>query len=320
MLPEGLIFYPDSEPGITRMRCGRGFRYVAADGTGIDRGPERKRLEKMAVPPAYERVWMSPLENGHLMATGFDARSRKQYRYHPEWSTQRSETKYASLAQFGRALPAIRRRVARDLGSEAGELDFALAAAATLIDRLALRVGNEAYARENGSYGALTLKRRHVRLASDAIRLNFTAKGGIKVRRVIADRRLVRVLEKARDLPGARLLTWTDEDGTPRTISSGALNRYLAEAGGCEGFTAKTFRTWAGTLAAFGVAEAGGASIKAMADAAAARLHNTPTVSRNSYIHPTVIALAGTTPELPPGLGIAGLTAPENRLLAFLEA
>jgi DNA topoisomerase-1 len=320
MFPEGLVFYPDSEPGIARMRRGRGFSYLAPDGTHIDRGPERVRLERMAVPPAYERVWMSPLANGHLMATGYDARERKQYRYHPDWSLQRSETKYASLAEFGRALPAIRRRVARDLAADAGDPEFALAAATTLIDRLALRVGGEGYARENGSYGALTLKRRHVRLAGEAIRLNFTAKGGKKVRRVVADKRLLRVLEKARDLPGASLLAWTDDSGRPRSVSSGALNAYLAEAGGCEGFSAKTFRTWAGTLAAFGVAEAGGASIRAMSDAAAERLHNTPTIARTSYIHPSVIALAGSEPELPPGLGLSGLTAGENRLLAFLEA
>jgi DNA topoisomerase-1 len=318
-LPAGLVWYPDSAPGISRRRHGRGFSYVAADGTRIDRGPERLRLEGMAVPPAYERVWMSPLANGHLMATGYDARERKQYRYHPDWAAQRAETKYASLPEFGRALPAIRRRVARDLAADAGEPEFALAAAATLIDRLALRVGGEGYARENGSYGALTLKRRHVRLADEAIRLSFTAKGGRKVRRVVADKRLMRVLEKARDLPGASLLAWTDEQGAAHSVSSGALNRYLAEAGGCEGFSAKTFRTWAGTLAAFGVAEAGGASIRAMTEAAAARLQNTPTVARTSYIHPSVIALAGSAPDLPPGLGLNGLSAAENRLLAFLE-
>jgi DNA topoisomerase-1 len=319
MMPADLVYYPDSSPGILRERRGRGFSYIAPDGTRIDRGLERSRLEAMAVPPAYERVWMSPLETGHLWATGYDQRERKQYRYHPEWSSHRSETKFASLPAFGRALPSIRRRVARDLSHEAGEPEFALAAAVTLIDRLSLRVGGEGYARENGSFGALTLRRGHVRLVGPSIRLNFTAKGGKKVRRTVADRRVMQVLEKARDLSGATLLSWVDEDGKAHAVSSGALNGYLAEAGGCDGFTAKTFRTWAGSLAAFEVAEAGDASIKAMTEAAAERLHNTPAIARRSYVHPSIIALAGEAADLPPGLGIDRLTAAENRMLAFLE-
>ena len=318
--PPGLIYYPDARPGITRRRAGKGFTYIAADGTRIDRGPERARLEKMAVPPAYRQVWMTPIENGHLMATGLDARDRKQYRYHPDWSAARSQTKFASLAAFGRALPAIRRRVGRDLGAEAGEPAFALAAAVTLIDRLSLRVGHEEYAEMNGSYGALTLRRRHVRLQDGTIRLAFTAKGGKKVRRQLSDRTLLRVLGKARDLPGAELLTWVDHDGDVHSVSSGALNAYLAEAGGSEGFSAKTFRTWAGTLAAFCVASDGDATIKAMTAAAAERLHNTPAVARNSYVHPDVIALAGQHPDLPPPVILDRLTVAERRLLAFLEA
>jgi DNA topoisomerase-1 len=322
--PSGLVYYPDERPGITRQRRGRGFSYIAADGTRIDLGPERARLEAMAVPPAYERVWMTPIANGHLLATGFDARDRKQYRYHPDWSAARSETKFAGLAAFGRALPAIRRRVRRDLSAEAGEPDFALAAAVTLIDRLALRVGHEDYAETNGSYGALTLRRRHVRLKDGTIHLAFTAKGGRKVRRRLSDRMLLRVLEKVRDLPGAELLTWCDAEGQLHTLSSESLNQYLASAGAAnqEGvrITAKTFRTWAGTLSAFLVAEAGGASIRMMAEAAAERLHNTPAVARSSYIHPDVIGLAGTVPELPPAVKLPLLTAAEARLLGFLEA
>lgn len=320
MIPADLIYYPDARPGISRRRCGRGFRYIAADGTSIDRGPERERLEKMAVPPAYERVWMTPIPNGHLMATGFDARERKQYRYHPDWAEARSETKFAALPAFGRALSAIRRRVARDLAEEPGELEFALAAAVMMIDRLSLRVGHEDYARQNGSYGALTLRRKHVRFSRGAIRLDFTAKGGKRVRRQLADRSLQRVLEKTRHLPGAELLTWRDRAGSVRNLGSDQLNRYLAEAAKTEGVTAKTFRTWAGTLAAFGVAETGGATIKAMAEAAAERLHNTPTIARTSYIHPRVIDLAGTSDPLPEGLRLDRLSAAEGRLLAFLEA
>jgi DNA topoisomerase-1 len=318
-MPDGLIYYPDDRPGITRRRQGRGFCYLAADGTRIDRGPERERLERMAVPPAYRRVWMSPLPNGHLLATGFDARSRKQYRYHPDWSAARAETKFASLAEFGALLPRIRRRVARDLAAEAGEQDFALAAAVTLIDRLALRVGNEDYLRQNGSDGALTLRRRHLRLGDGRIRLSFTAKGGRKVRRQIGDRRLLGLLEKARDLPGVELLSWLDAEGRPRGLGSAALNRYLAEAAGVEGHTAKTFRTWAGTRAAFLVAEPGGASVAAMARAAAESLYNTPAIARASYIHPKVIGLADGPPLAIDAPRQDRLTGAESRLLAFLQ-
>ncbi|WP_373354756.1 DNA topoisomerase IB [Pseudoroseicyclus sp. CXY001] len=320
-MPDALIYYPDDQPGIRRQRRGKGFSYIAADGTRIDRGPERERLQKLAVPPAYEDVWISPHHNGHLQATGLDTRARKQYRYHPEWAAARSETKFAALAGFGRALPAIRRRISRDLASDAGDRPFALAAAALLIDRLALRVGNDAYLKANGSYGALTLKRRHVRLKDDTLHLSFTAKGGKKVRRKVTDRRLQKVLERARDLPGAELLLWVDAEGNRHRVGSAELNAYLAEAAGdIPGTTAKTFRTWAGTRAAFEVAEAAERlTIKAMADAASEELGNTPTIARNSYIHPAVLGLAERDVALPPGVELSGLHAAERRLLAFLE-
>ncbi|MCB1341333.1 MAG: DNA topoisomerase IB [Pseudooceanicola sp.] len=318
-LPAGLIWYPDSRPGIARRRAGRGFTYTGPDGTTIARGPERDRIEALAVPPAYDRVWISPRANGHLQATGLDTRARKQYRYHAKWSEAQSEQKFSLLPDFGRALPRIRRRIARDLAEEPGAETFALAAALLLIDRLSLRVGNEEYARENGSYGALTLKRRHLRLTRTGLMLNYTAKGGKPVRRRLTDRKLLRVLNTIRDLPGAELLTWTDDTGTPRSLSSSALNNYLSEAGGGD-FTAKTFRTWAGTLAAYEVAETGPASIKALCAAAADRLANTPAVARRAYIHPAVIALAGEAPPAPTPAGLTGLAAAENRLLGFLDA
>lgn len=318
----GLVFYPDSRPGIRRQRCGRGFTYVAPDGTRVPAGPERDRLVALAVPPAYECVWLCPLPNGHLQATGRDVRGRKQYRYHEAWSAARAETKFASLADFGRCLPSLRRRVARDLDTDAGDRSFALAAAVRLIDRLCLRVGNRRYAQLNGSYGVLTLRPRHVRLKDGQISISYTSKGGRKVRRRLSDRALARVLEKARDLPGAELLSWVDEEGTPHRIDSAELNRYIAEAGGGEGFTAKTFRTWAGTLAAFRLVDGGAEpTLTEMAEAAAVVLGNTPRIARASYIHPAVAALAEsggrTLPS--PKRRRAGLSAAENRLLAFLE-
>lgn len=325
-LPEGLIYVSDAMPGITRRRQGKGWSYRAPDGTSIERGPERERLERLGVPPAYERVWMCPLPQGHLQATGFDARARKQYRYHVDWSAHRSGTKFSQLAEFGRHLPSIRARVSRDLKAPPGDPRFALAAAATLIDRLSLRVGGEDYARENGSYGALTLRNKHVKLRDGQIALDFKAKSGQRVRRSLKDRTLLRVLEKASDLPGAELLTWVDDAGEAHALTSTALNAYLDEADGDEAvaFTAKTFRTWAGTLAAFERALAGDKpTVKALAEASAGRLHNTPAVSKASYVHPSVLALAGEAPEalaaLPAGDEVPGLSRLEARLLRFLD-
>lgn len=218
-----------------------GFSYHAPDGRCIKDKAERARLVKLAVPPAYERVWISPYDNGHLQATGFDARGRKQYRYHPLWSEAQAQEKYASLPEFAETLPRIRRRVRRDLKEELGERDFALAAAVAMIDRLSLRVGNQVYAETNRTYGTLTLKRRHLVLRDGKLQASFMAKGGKRVRRQIANRTLMRALEKIRDLPGADLLTWLDEEGQPRSLTSTALNDYIAEAAGTEGFSAKTF-------------------------------------------------------------------------------
>lgn len=323
-LPRGLVYVTDAMPGIRRLRRGRGFSYLAPDGTAIERGPERERLERLGVPPAYERVWLCPLPHGHLQATGFDARARKQYRYHELWSAHRAGTKFDRLVEFGHALPAIRERVARDLRAPPGGTRFALAAAVTLIDRLSLRVGNEEYARQNGSFGALSLRNRHIRLREGEIRLDFRAKSGQRVRRSLRDRRLLRILEKASDLPGAELLTWVDPTGRAHTLSSTQLNDYLDEADGDDdlAFTAKTFRTWAGTLAAYERVEEGDRpKVRDLAEAASQRLHNTPAVARAAYIHPRVLALAGEDPpEVGPGEPVPGLSPSERRLLAFLES
>jgi DNA topoisomerase-1 len=319
MVPADLVYVSDDQPGITRRRRGKGFSYVAPDGTTIARGSERQRLEALAVPPAYEDVWMCPLPNGHLQATGRDARQRKQYRYHQEWAAAQAETKFAGLVDFARALPRLRRRVARDLREDAGERAFALASAVALIDRAAIRVGSADYTKENGSFGALTLRRRHVRLDGSTIRLQFRAKGGMRVRKQMNDRTLARILDKIADLPGAELLSWSDGDGVARALNSTALNGYIAEAAGQDGITAKTFRTWSGTLAAWEVAERGEATIKAMAAAAAERLSNTPAIARSSYVHPAVIALAGEPLQEFEAEDISGLLAAERRLLRFLE-
>ncbi|WP_083545706.1 DNA topoisomerase IB [Sulfitobacter alexandrii] len=314
-----LIYVSDDQPGISRRRRGRGFTYIAPDGTTIARGAERRRLEALAVPPAYEDVWMCTLANGHLQATGRDTRKRKQYRYHPDWAEAQAATKFAGLARFGHALPRLRRRVARDLKEKEGEHIFALACAVTLIDRTAMRVGDPAYTRENGSYGALTLRNRHIELDGDKLHLRYRAKGGKNVRRTMTDRKLAGILDRIGDLPGRELLSWVDADGTAHSVGSADLNAYISDITGEDGVTAKTFRTWAGTLSAFKVAEKGGATIKAMSEAAADTLSNTPTIARNSYIHPDVIALVKSDPLELEGLDQRDLFAAEGRLLRFLE-
>ncbi len=323
-----LVYYPDSQPGIARVRKGRGFSYVAPDGTTISSPDERARLASLAVPPAYRKVWICPKPNGHLQATGFDERERKQYRYHPLWSEFRAQLKFERLPAFARTLPRIRRRLARDLEADPGTQRFALAALVSLIDRMGLRVGNRDYLEENGSYGATTLKRRHLRLLPDRVVLKYRAKGGQRVQQTLKNPRLHRVLQEIDDLPGADLFTWLDAEGAPHPLRSETVNEYLGEISG-EEHTAKTFRTWLGTVRAYQTAEAAGAgrlTVKAMATAAAEQLGNTPTIARNSYIHPRVIALADQDPEerrqklaAAAEARVNGLRGGEAALCAFLE-
>lgn len=318
--PRGLIYFPDTRPGIRRERRGRGFSYLAPDGTRIERGRERQRIEALAVPPAYENVWICPVPTGHLQATGRDARSRKQYRYHPDWTTFRSERKFEHLAEFGHALPSIRRRVSQDLNLDAGEHAFAVAAVVAMIDRLSIRIGHSDYAEENGTFGATTLTSDHLNLADGDLHLAYTAKGNRDVRRKVSNAKLMKTLQALDDLPGAELVTWVDGDGNPRSVKSDEVNRWLREVTGSEHLTAKTFRTWNGSVAALGAARtAEKITIKAMSEAAAERLANTATIARNSYIHPDVIALAEDASALPEeGDPIRGLRGDERRLLKLL--
>ncbi|MGP3696913.1 DNA topoisomerase IB [Rhodobacter sp. NSM] len=328
LVPRGLVYVTDANPGISRRRCGRGFVYRGPDGRLLD-AEEKARVAKLGVPPAYERVWICPVENGHLQATGFDARGRKQYRYHPDWGAWRSQAKYALLPAFGEALPQLRRRVTRDLRAEAGELAFSLAALTMLIDRTWLRVGSSAYAEENRTFGATTLLSRHVKLREGEVRLDFRAKGGKRVRQVLKDRRLHRILQEIEDLPGRNLFTWIDEEGHVRRVASHHVNEYLAEATGLAGASAKTFRTWGGSLAAFAAAREaeGKLTVKMMAEAAADRLHNTPTISRTSYIHPRILGLADLKPDqrvqelaVVTPADLPDLRSDERRMLGFLRS
>ncbi|GAA4217830.1 DNA topoisomerase-1 [Sagittula marina] len=318
-MSHSLTYYPDSKPGIRRQRRGRGFSYLAPDGTRIEATKERRRIEALAVPPAYEDVWICPLPQGHLQATGRDARERKQYRYHPDWRVWRDAQKYDQLAAFGEALPALRRRIRNSLREgEAGDHAFAIAAILALLDRASLRVGHTDYARDNKTYGATTLRQKHLKLDGNKIRLAYTAKGGKKVDKTLNDHTLNRILTRLGDIPGPELVTWLDGD-TPRAVTSEEVNAYLCDAMG-EDVTAKTFRTWNGSTAALEAAEASETpTIKAMTEAAAARLHNTPAIARKSYIHPDVIALSERPVDLAQAPDIRGLRRSEARLLYLLR-
>ncbi|GAA3081661.1 DNA topoisomerase IB [Rhizobium viscosum] len=320
----GLIYVSDTEPGIRRRRKGKGFSYTLPDGKTLADEIQRARIHALGLPPAYKNVWICIDENGHLQATGFDVRGRKQYRYHKDWQAFRSTGKFHQLIEFGNALPKIRRTVLRHLDTGAEDINGVLAALTILLDEAHLRVGNQAYVKENDTYGATTLLKRHLKIVDGRIELKFRAKGGKRVQRSLKHPRLQKILEEIADLPGRQLFVWKDEAGALKPIDSGRLNAYLADISGIA-ISAKTFRTWAGSLAAFGAArcaisEGRRPTVKEMSEAAAEILHNTPAISRSSYIHPAIIALSAKDETLEEGSSepLRGLRADENRMLDFL--
>lgn len=325
----GLVYGTDAAPGISRRRRGKGFSYHLPDGAVVSDPTILTRIRKLALPPAYERVWISLEPRGHLQATGYDARGRKQYRYHADWAAWRSERKFGDLVAFGEALPGIRRRVARDLAEHEDQSYFLLSALISLLDVTYMRVGNRTYAEENRTYGATTLQKRHLTFEPDGIRLSFLAKGGKRVRRKLRHPRLQKILEEIADLPGRDLFSWRDKDGQLHRVDSGRLNTYLSEITKAS-LSAKTFRTWGGSVAAFGEAwrrmEGGERpTIRQMCQVASDRLHNTPTICRTSYVHPAILTLADKAADLDAvraevmaASPRALLRADENRLMAFL--
>lgn len=314
-------YYPDSRPGILRQRRGRGFSYVAPDGTRIGCTDKRREIEAIAVPPAYEDVWISPVRNGHLRASGRDAKERKQYIYHPVWVALQDAEKFDRLISLGRSLPRLRGWITRNLAGPVGRFETAVAAGLALTDRLSMRVGDPAYTEENGSYGVTTLERRHLRRAGQGYVLNFIAKGGRSVELPVAGARLGHTLAELAKLPGPALLSWVDGEGAAHALRAAHLNARMAELCG-EGQTAKALRTWNGTHAAFLSARCEERpTITRMADAASRRLHNTPAVARNSYIHPAVLEAGrgGGAPDARQGCPRKGLRRGEAALLEFLE-
>lgn len=296
-----LVYVSDTQPGIRRLRHGKGFGYRDADGRRISDAEELQRIRSLAIPPAYVDVWICTHPRGHLQATGYDARKRKQYRYHPDWRVLRDDGKFERLLAFGAALPSLRRRVRRDLAQRGLPQTKVLALLVRLLDDTLIRVGNEAYTRDNKSFGLTTLRSRHVRAQRGRLRFEFRGKSGQAREVELSDKRLARIVRKVQQLPGQRLFQYIDDDGQRQPLDSGMVNAYLHGADdGASGFTAKDFRTWGGTvqaarvLAVTPLPETGGerAMRSALACAikqVAAVLGNTPAVCRASYIHPLII-------------------------------
>ncbi len=294
----GLVWWSDTEPAIRRIRSGRGFRYVDPDGAPAAASVV-DRVRRLAIPPAWTDVRICPRDNGYLQATGRDARGRKQYRYHPKWRSAREEAKFRDLLVFGEALPAIREHVERDLRLPGLPRERVLALVVRLLDVTLARVGNEQYARENGSFGLTTLANRHVAIDGAEIRLRFRGKAGRFHTLGLRNRRLAGLVRRCRELPGRQLFEYLDDDGEVRAVRSEEVNAYLRDCAGAE-VTAKMFRTWAATVLASRLLAdadppdpAGSASkvaLRAAVDAVADRLGNTPAVARSSYIHPAVPA------------------------------
>jgi DNA topoisomerase I len=294
----GLHYVSDDRPGIRRVRCGRGFHYVAPDGQTLTNAESLARIRKLAVPPAWEDVWICPEANGHIQATGRDARGRKQYRYHNRWRSVRDEAKYDHMIAFARALPAIRARVKADLAKTGMPREKVLAAVVRLLETTLIRVGNDEYARQNGSYGLTTLHNRHVSVDGWTIQFEFKGKSGVRHAVSITDRRLARIVRACQELPGQELFCYQDKKGKSHDVDSGDVNNFLRKITG-QPFTAKDFRTWAGTVLAarvlrtfqkFDSQRAAKKRVLAAIDEVAKRLGNTRTICRKCYIHPAVIS------------------------------
>jgi DNA topoisomerase-1 len=295
-----LRYVNDAQPGIRRLRAGRGFRYLGVDGAPVREIATLRRIRALAIPPAWRDVWICPLAHGHLQAVGRDARRRKQYRYHPRWRAVRDETKYARLVEFARALPRIRTRVQTDLARHGLTREKVLATVVRLLETTAIRVGNEAYVRQNGSFGLTTLRSRHVTVRGSQLCFEFRGKGGKRHRVKVSDRRIAGIVRRCQDLPGQELFQYRDESGHNETIDSSDINEYLREIGGGT-FTAKDFRTWIGTVLATRIlaereqgqgAHTRTAQRRHVREAIAqvsAQLGNTPAICRKCYVHPFVI-------------------------------
>jgi DNA topoisomerase I len=293
----GLRYVSDEMPGIRRKRVGKHFSYIGLDGKPIRDPEELKRIKSLGIPPAYTDVWICPLPNGHIQATGRDAKGRKQYRYHPRWREVRDETKYGRMLAFGAALPRIRERVEQDLNLPDLSREKVLATVVRLLETTLIRVGNDEYARQNKSFGLTTMRDRHVEVSGATVKFRFRGKSGKNHSIALTDRRLAKIVKRCRDIPGYELFQYIDDNGDRQTIDSADVNEYLREITG-QDFTAKDFRTWAGTvLATLALQECEAFESETQAkkqitqaiSSVAERLGNTPSICRKCYVHPAVI-------------------------------
>jgi DNA topoisomerase I len=329
----GLVYVTDTEPGIRRMRSGRGFRYLTPENKPLAAQRELKRIASLAIPPAYRDVWISTQPRGHLQATGRDARGRKQYRYHPHWRLARDSAKFDRMVSFGDALKKLRRRLKRDLALEGLPRDKVLALVVSLLDATRIRVGNTEYARDNKSFGLTTLRDRHVKfMQGGKALLNFRGKGGVQHEILISDKRLAQIVRHCHELPGQHLFQYVTAEGDRSPIDSGMVNDYLRSVMG-DDFTAKDFRTWGATLHAIVLLSrtalpeepserAYQRHILDVIRQVAAQLRNTPAVCRKSYINPEVFETWRSGKIHKAFNGTLTLSAPrkaEAQVLAFLR-
>jgi DNA topoisomerase I len=292
-----LRYVLDERPGIRRKKSGKGFIYLRPDGTRVPDPRVLRRIRSLAVPPAWTDVWICPFSDGHIQATGRDARGRKQYRYHPLFRELRESTKFEHVMGFAEALPLIRAKVREHMGLRGLPREKVLATVVRLLETTLIRIGNDDYARENKSYGLTTLKNRHVRVNGSEVRFRFTGKGGKQWSLQVKDRRIAKVVKACQELPGQELLQYVDENGELQDVTSGDVNAYLKEITGRD-ITAKDFRTWAGTVLAalalheveeFDSAAQAKRNVRSAIERVAARLGNTTTICRKCYVHPEVL-------------------------------
>ena len=293
----GLRYVSDAKPGIRRRRKGKGFSYTNPDGSVVHDADVLRRIRSLVIPPAWTNVWISPIPNGHLQATGRDARGRKQSRYHPRWREVRDETKYERMLLFGAALPKIRERVEHDLALPGLPREKVVAAIVRLLETTFIRVGNTEYAKTNHSYGLTTLRNKHVAVKSSTVTFNFQGKSGVEHTIDLQDRKLARIVQRCRDLPGYELFQYLDPEGDRHSIDAADVNDYLREITQ-QDFTAKDFRTWAGTVLAcemlrelepFESENQAKKNVVAAIKSVAERLGNTPSVCRKCYVHPAIL-------------------------------
>ncbi len=330
-----LVYVDTNGPGIIRAQHGKKVTYIF-DNKPLKDNKEKDRIRKLVIPPAWTDVWICPLPNGHIQATGFDARRRKQYRYHELWNVLRNETKYHRLYEFGKVLPQIRLKMEADLAGAALTQNKVLAVVLSVMERTYIRIGNSEYEKTNGSYGLTTLKDRHATINGDKVKFSFKGKKGVYHDITLKNRRLAKAVKACRDVPGKELFQYYDEEGKRRPIDSGMLNNYIHEAAGTD-FSAKDFRTWAGSLQALQAFRSVGEAltdadckrnIVKVLDEVSNKLGNTRTVCKKYYVHPSLVKLyeerklvnyLGELDKIEEPDDISGLTHEEQLLMRILK-